>query len=321
MNTLVQNYINFSKKEAIGAIVLACIVIPLAVLPFFKNTVQLPETEFNHDWTMVSSALEKKDINNNASVSADNRQPVYYSDSRNENDKKPVSLFKFDPNTASPEALKALGLRDKTIQILCNYRNKGGRFKIADDLKKIYGLRPDEFERLRPYIAISLPPSTHYHNQQNKQYRQQQDYTPVASEPVLYKKTKTVNINRADTADWKSLYGIGSKLAARIVNFRSKLGGFYSVEQVGETYGVPDNTFQQVKPYLKLEGEAGIIKMKINEVGYDQLNAHPYISSKLAYLIMKYRKEHGSIADAETLKELVAKTTDSYEKLINYISF
>jgi DNA uptake protein ComE-like DNA-binding protein len=62
-----------------------------------------------------------------------------------------------------------------------------------------------------------------------------------------------IDINSADTTSFIALPGIGSKLAARIINFRDKLGGFYSVAQVGETFGLPDSTFQKIKQYLKLE--------------------------------------------------------------------
>lgn len=53
-----------------------------------------------------------------------------------------------------------------------------------------------------------------------------------------------------------ALPGIGSKLANRIVTFREKLGGFYAVEQLKETYGLPDSTFQMLKPYLTVNADA-----------------------------------------------------------------
>ncbi|NJL77073.1 MAG: helix-hairpin-helix domain-containing protein, partial [Saprospiraceae bacterium] len=37
--------------------------------------------------------------------------------------------------------------------------------------------------------------------------------------------------------------------ANRIVKFREALGGFASVEQVAETYQLPDSTFQKIKPF------------------------------------------------------------------------
>ena len=45
--------------------------------------------------------------------------------------------------------------------------------------------------------------------------------------------------------------GIGAKLASRIIHFRGKLGGFYQIEQVGETFGLPDSSFQKIKYYLR----------------------------------------------------------------------
>jgi len=45
-------------------------------------------------------------------------------------------------------------LRDKTIFTIQNYINKGGKFRSAEDLKKIYGLHDDEFERLSLYVKI-----------------------------------------------------------------------------------------------------------------------------------------------------------------------
>jgi competence ComEA-like helix-hairpin-helix protein len=233
-----------------------------------------------------------------------------------------AKLFKFDPNTATESELLQLGLRDKTVHTLCNYRNKGGKFKTADDLKKIYGLHPEEFERLKPFVVI-------HDNQKNENFRnndfqnENTTYSSASTNTVKYenkRKTIAIDINEADTTAFQSLYGIGSRLAARIVNYRNKLGGFYSIDQVGETYGVSDSTFQKIKPFLNLN-EINIKKLNINTAPYDELNAHPYISSKLAYLIMKYRKEKGTFADFNAVKELVEQTNDSYEKVVNYINF
>ncbi len=70
-------------------------------------------------------------------------------------EKEPVyELFEFDPNTVSREDLKRLGLSAKAINIMMNYRKKGGTFRKREDLSKIYGITEDDFERLFPYIKI-----------------------------------------------------------------------------------------------------------------------------------------------------------------------
>ena len=56
-----------------------------------------------------------------------------------------------------------------------------------------------------------------------------------------------IELNVADTAMLKSIYGIGEKLSVRIVKYRKKLGGFYSVEQLKEVYGLRTENFKKIK--------------------------------------------------------------------------
>lgn len=314
MNQNLRNYISFSKKEGIAATVLVIIIIVLAVLPFINNKTTAHK-KANSDLLNDSLITELSAGNTNDRTDDYSSETLSGYNNNDHNANKPSAgpLFRFDPNTATPDELKRLGLRDKTIQILGNYRNKGGRFKKPEDLQKIYGLKPEEFNRLRPYIVIAG-------NSTEASAEGSYAHTYTASPKQEFsRKSVKIDINTADTTAYRSLYGIGSKLAARIVNYREKLGGFYSISQVGETYGVPDSTFQKIKPYLVLN-TAAIKKLDINSATYEELNAHPYISSKLAYLIMKYRKDNSRFTSFDALKELVAQTNDSYEKVMNYLS-
>ncbi|TXH54849.1 MAG: hypothetical protein E6Q89_07400, partial [Bacteroidia bacterium] len=220
-----------------------------------------------------------------------------------------ASLFNFNPNTASVEDFIQLGLRPKTAQTIINYRTKGGQFRKPDDLKKIYGLKPDDFNRLLPYIQIT-----------NQKDAAQYTYNSNNYQSETYKKESQilVEVNSADSTKWKMLYGIRSKYASRIINFREKLGGFYSIDQVGETYGIPDSTFQKIKPKLKIDIKL-IKKLDVNTADFNALNAHPYISYQLANLITNYRKNNGNIKSINELELIVKETKDNFEKLINYI--
>lgn len=319
MNRFLNNYFSFSKKEGVAAIVLLLVVLPLAFLPMIgaPEKDEEPVMDADSSWNSVSDALKTKSEKGERAGPENNYYGgrEYGKNRRDDLQGLEGKLFQFDPNTASPEELKQLGLRDKTISILSNYRNKGGKFRKPDDLRKIYGLKPAEFERLKPYIVIAAPgeEKSFFSNTTKTN-----SYT-VQAKQDWKRKAVVIDINTSDTTAFQSLYGIGSTLAARIVNFREKLGGFYTIDQVGETYGVPDSTFAKIKPYLKVS-ETDIRKMNINSASYDQLNAHPYISSKLAFLIMKYRKENGNFSTIDPLKDLVAQTNDSYEKVANYLT-
>lgn len=198
------------------------------------------------------------------------------------------SLHPFDPNTVSAEELLAMGFRPKSVQTLVNYRSKGGRFRKPEDILKMYGLFPDEKELILPYVVIT--------NEEKPKDTAAYQNTYRPKKPA----TVVVSINNADTAAWKALPGIGEKLSARIVNFRDKLGGFYSIEQIGETYALPDSTFQKIKPMLQLD-EHPLRKLNFNTADYNLINSHPYINSKQARFIVNYRQQHNGINDASIL--------------------
>ncbi|MGC4231549.1 MAG: helix-hairpin-helix domain-containing protein [Niabella sp.] len=314
--------LTFSKKERIAFMILLPAIMIVAVLPFIipdRSSREVSGTDTA--WMAAANDLLQKTPGNNdfsAAKEGNDNTALYQPDPTENNYRSRPDgvLFTFDPNTLGAEGFARLGLRDRTIKTLLNYRNKGGKFRKPDDLAKIYGLRPDEFERLKPYISI--PESN-----QHKHYAGTSASLSPVPLPVTPEKPgyipEMIEINSADIAAFESLYGIGNRLAARIVNFRDKLGGFYTINQVGETYGIPDSTFQKIKSLLQVNKDL-IRKMNINTASYNELNMHPYINNKTAFNIVKHRKEKGNFSNTDEIKVLVAATGDSYEKVSPYIT-
>lgn len=319
--------LTFSKKERIGIIFLLPVILIIAFLPFFQTQPgEAKLTSTDSVWLATAHNLQEKKISESSDPPDDPSAAVTTSfpiDKTEGGYDSPVKgvLFNFDPNTLDAEGFKKLGLRDKTIRTLINYRNKGGKFRKPDDLAKVYGLRQEEFQRLKPYITITNGTARgddyHPNPNNNSKNKDQWGYTP--SEPKPRYTLKTIEINTADIAGFESLYGIGNKLATKIINFRDKLGGFYSIDQVGETYGIPDSTFQKIKAQLKVDGQS-IKKININTASYAELNNHPYISAKLAFQVLKQRKEKGNFTSIEAVKELATQTADDYDKFSRYIT-
>ena len=138
---------------------------------------------------------------------------------------------------------------------------------------------------------------------------------------VFVKKSlKSIEINTADTTALIDLPGIGSKLAARIILFREKLGGFYKVDQVGEVYGLQDSIFQKLRPYLKCDNTQ-IKKIHINNATKEELKIHPYIRWKLADVIVDYRNEHGSFSNIKDLEKIEVIDEETLKRLEAYIDF
>jgi competence protein ComEA len=235
----------------------------------------------------------------------------YYTPSRNNTHATAGTLFYFDPNTATDEKWKKLGLRDKTIQTIGHYLSKGGKFHKPEDLKKIYGLSEEKYTQLLPYIQFKNADTV-------TTYKKAE--TNFVSGPFLKKgKTySTINSNAADTSEFSTLPGIGSKLANRIITFREKLGGFYSTDQVAEIYGLPDSTFLKIKPYLII-GDISIKKININTADANLLKQHPYIKWNLANAIVQYRKQHGNFKTINELQNITLITPEVFAKITPYL--
>lgn len=294
---------------------LLIIVVILCLLPFayplIANESVTEENIYDDQLAELKAKQQDRNTNKFSSYSDEDRRPYDHPNYKEETRKVKGSLFYFDPNTASSEDWKKLGLRDKTIAIIENYRSKGGKFRQPDDIKKIWGLFPDEAERLIPYVRI---------NTENNPAKEDNTYYADNSKPA-YEKKKTldaVDINSSDTSAWIALPGIGTKLSQRIINFRNKLGGFYKVEQVAETFGLPDSVFQKIKPMLRVSGE--VEKININTATSEELKAHPYISYQLANAIIQYRNQHGEYKSVDDIKKIMIVDDIFFDKASPYFS-
>ena len=314
----VSGYLHFSRRDRLAVLALVALILLIFFLPtlWSRGAAALPPAT-DSSW---NAALTDNKQSGTAFRSPPKNQDESYSDlpsyTSGTQGHPAAERFYFDPNTVSAEGWARLGLREKTIQTIQHYLAKGGHFRSPEDLAKVYGLHPDEYERLAPYVRITPATTT-------------ATATAAVTAPTLppaeksfpppAKRYTAVDINLADTTAFIALPGIGSKLAARIISFREKLGGFYSIDQIGETYGLPDSTFQKLKTYFILRAPQ-LRKININTATLDELKAHPYIRYALANPIIAYRNEHGRFASPDELRKVMAVTEEIYHRLAPYLT-
>jgi competence ComEA-like helix-hairpin-helix protein len=61
-----------------------------------------------------------------------------------------------------------------------------------------------------------------------------------------------VNLNSASVEQLATLPGVGEKLAARIVEYRQKSGGFKALQELMNVKGVGEKNFQRIETHLTL---------------------------------------------------------------------
>ena len=310
---LLKEYFQFTRNERISIVLLLVIILITGIIPVFLNngTIEpqpslvsyeegIRQLEGMTDRSNRGKAEEREDFSDHPVAS--------YSSSIS-------SLFMFDPNTISEAGWKKLGVREKTITTIRKYLAKGGRFRKPEDISKIYGLNEKDIYRLMPYVKINVEEINATFFDTTKGYNQKNSSQNNTKNPL----TLTIDINEADTSLFIKLPGIGSKLALRIINFREKLGGFYSVDQVGETFGIADSVFQKFKSRL-ICGTITIKKININTASAADLNKHPYINWSLANAIVQFRTQHGYFKTIAELEQLQLLDQGQLAKLLPYLS-
>jgi competence ComEA-like helix-hairpin-helix protein len=130
----------------------------------------------------------------------------------------------------------------------------------------------------------------------------------------------TIDINRSDTTELMKIPGIGSSFARRITGYRNLLGGFYRIEQLQEVYGMYEELYAEIIPYMTVNHDS-IRKIAIHSASIDKLKAHPYINFYQAKAIVEIQKKTGKIENINELSLLEEFTPDDLERIRPYLDF
>ncbi|MGN5953489.1 helix-hairpin-helix domain-containing protein [Sphingobacterium lactis] len=224
--------------------------------------------------------------------------------------KKDIAYFSFDPNSLDESGWEALDLTKKQIKGILNYRSKGGRFRDKADLAKLYSLRPQDVERLTPFVQIKedpinqpMPEERPYSNKRKESFRK-----------IL------INVNAADTNSWMEVRGIGPVFSKRIVKFRDALGGFHDINQLKEVYGIPEDIWDKIHQQIQLMPNSHK-RILINQISIDSLAKHPYVRYKRARTIINYRVQHGNFKELADLKKILSLDEEFFIKIEPYLDF
>lgn len=220
-------------------------------------------------------------------------------------------LQPFDPNTADSVLLRQLGLPVYIVRNILKYRAKGGVFRSPESFSRIYGLKEEVYQKLKPYITIA--PLVSVSHVRTDTFRQLKDTIPYIPK---YEEGTIVDLNKADTSILKRIPGIGSTLARMIVVYRQRLGGFYDVSQLQE---VPHVRVELNKWFVVTP--AGLHKIQVNSASLDKLRSHPYMDFYKVKAIMEYRRKRGKIKGLSQLSMFEEFTEKDLKRLSPYLTF
>lgn len=213
---------------------------------------------------------------------------------------------KINPNIATFEELKSIGFTSKQAYNCLNFVKSGGVFKKPEDIKKLYSISKSDFERIVPYIYIPVIKEKIFNSSLSN------------TSPKEIKNITIIDLNTSDTTILKTVPKIGSFRAKKLVEYREKLGGFYSYNQLYKIYSFDSTVINTIQKYCKID-TSEIQKININTVTFKTLENHPLISYYQAKDILNYKKIVGTISNIKDLTDNNIINKTEYEILKYYI--
>lgn len=133
--------------------------------------------------------------------------------------------------------------------------------------------------------------------------------TPIMDNVVL-------DINSASVDEWKNLRGIGDVLSERIVKYREALGGFYSIDQLKEVYGLSTETFAMIQENLKCNGS--VLILDVDAMEFKALLKHPYLDYDQVRMLKNAMSKHRHISK-EILESLEFFDEEAIKRILPYL--
>jgi competence protein ComEA len=314
MRKWINSYFNFTKSEFNGILALFIIIVLVTALPRIYVWV-FPNLPAKEEMAEIQKLELEGKLKPLAEKKAYQRSGAGYATRAATPGK--IDLSYFDPNTMDQQGWENKGLSPKQAGAIIKYVSKGGKFRKAEDLKKMYTISPELYEMLKPFVhienvaaALKTPSFT------KSKYPVREN----AARIYAVKEKKVYELNGLDTNGLQAIYRIGHAFARRIFKYRERLGGFYQADQLLEVYGIDSSRFLALESQVKVN-TALIKHININEVEFDELRHHPYLTFKQANAIIAYRKQHGNYSSFAALKKVAILPSETVDKLAPYLTF
>jgi competence protein ComEA len=304
MNRLIKEYFSFSKGEIRVSIILAFVLVMVVVINIFglKNLSSTSDFLSEQEKTELDSLIKIIEFSQTESVEIH----AELKDKKNM-ESEMVSLFpiNFDPNIVEKKILRQMGFPSTIIDHIIRYREAGGRFYVANDFRKIYGLGNDMFNQVEAYIQIG-----------NDTIANSLIFENESIDSSVF--SDTIEINTADKTDLIFLKGVGEVLAGRIIKYRNLLGGFVSEKQLLEVYGINDTIIQNNLTRIKID-TTKIRKLSLNSSEFKEFLKHPYIEMNDVKAVFELRDYYKGELNKIILEKTNILNDSTFRKISPYL--
>jgi len=289
-NSFLKELLSYSKSQRIGIILLFLLIVILQDIYFFVD--------------FKSSGYDQKD----KTAWLSNQKEI---DSLKLLDKnyKPT-LYPFNPNFITDFKGYKLGMSVEEIDRLLAFRKQNKFVNTAEEFQAVTKVSDSLLNAISPYFKF---PDWVQHKKNTFQPFEKKDFAKTEKIVVL-------DINQATKEDLMKIYGIGDKISDRILAEKAKYGGFATMEQMNDIWGLSPEVITNLNKYFQVKSTLDLKKININNASIKDLSSFPFFRNALAREIVTYRSMNGDIK-IEDLSKIKGFPVDKIKIIALYLEF
>jgi len=231
----------------------------------------------------------------------------------------------YEVNLLTKKELIGFGLDSALASRWINYRNTIGGFEKMEQVRQVFRMPERLADQMESILQFEepLPKSSEEPDPDFKSgLRAVQASAPAANtkekpEAKIARTRAPIEpfcLNTADKETLRQIRGIGEVFASRIIRFRELLGGYHSVEQLKEVFGMePDLVDRNAEKFLI--DSSRVVKIEWQSAEFREVLSHPYLEYDEVVCIFQMRRE--GTADATELKKCF--DAELWDKLSPYL--
>lgn len=227
------------------------------------------------------------------------------------------SLNPFNPNFLSDFKAYKLGMTTDQFNKLSAFRQQGNYVNSATEFQSVTGVSDSLLHALSPYFKfpdwVRSKRNSAYHYSDTVPKKKWIQFPPKVSLPIL-------DLNQATKEDFIKINGIGEALSERILQQKESYGGFVSMEQLTEIWGLSPQVIGELNKYFTISKLPPLKKININNASVKELSQFIYFKYPLSKNIVTYRSMNGDIR-LEDLSKIKGFPVDKIKIIALYLEF
>nr|WP_288835504.1 helix-hairpin-helix domain-containing protein [uncultured Flavobacterium sp.] len=291
----IRNYFNFSKDQQKGIFLLFFVIIVLQLACYFMDfkTTSVIDSE-GKKWLALEAPIDSIE--------------------HHLKDRVP-KIYPFNPNFITDYKGYKLGMSVAEIDRLHTFREGNKYVNSAKEFQAVTRVSDSLLKVIAPYFKF--PDWV-----KNKPTSKLVAFSNTKSEHFSRKgKIILKDINQATQEDLIKVYGIGDAISMRILKFKESLGGFVSMEQMKDVWGLSPEVIEHLNASFKVGTTSNIKKIDINNASVKELAQFPYFKYSLAREIVIYRSMNGDIKNASDLTKIKGMSIENANIIALYLDF